>query len=199
MRAGLAPSAAAERVAAIERYYGAARARRIERLLQTSAAEAAHRVILVTQPGRIGTPSLGLCSRSPAPVAREARATGHVTSVAPTILAALGIPVARDLASAPLLDVFRSRRSLAAHPVREVTTYGVRQLTGRSGAGQPLRQGDDRADAVVGLRSLSNFELQTSNFERWWSLWRRLNALEKQVLNQESRPRPPRFEVEVRS
>jgi hypothetical protein len=132
--AGLAPSAAAERVAALERYY-VLLDQAIERLLQSGAASG-RVVFLVTQPGRIGTPSLGLFAASGAGT-REAHASGQVTSVAPTILAALGIPIARDLSGAPMLDVF-APSLLAAHPVREVTTYGTRQLTGRSGTGQPL-------------------------------------------------------------
>ena len=139
----------------------------IERLLQTSAASQ-RIVFLVTQPGRIGTPSLGLFAVSGAG-AREARATGEVTSVAPTILAALGIPVAGDLASAPLLDMF-APSLLAAHPVREVTTYRRSATDRTAGRGSAAGQGDDRADEIARVRAIdqaSNFELQTSN--GWWS------------------------------
>ena len=71
-----------------------------------------------------------------------------MTSVAPTVLFSLGVPVAVDLSSRPTLALF-SRPFLQRHPVRDVTTYGSRRAPGRAGAGAPL----DR-EMIERMRSL---------------------------------------------
>ncbi len=143
--AGLAPSAAAERVASLERYYEVLDDA-IGRLLEASPADK-RLVIVVTQPGRVSSPGDGLLAVSGAPASRD-RSSADVTSVAATILHALGVPIARDLASPPALSLF-SPAFVASHPVREVATYGPRQVTPRAGTGQPL----DR-EMIERMRSL---------------------------------------------
>jgi Type I phosphodiesterase / nucleotide pyrophosphatase len=132
--AGLAPSAAAERVASLERYYEVLDDS-IGRLLDASPADK-RLVIVVTQPGRVTAPGDGLLSVSGAPAGRDL-ASADVTSVAATVLYSLGVPIARDLASSPALSLF-APAFVTSHPVRDVATYGPRQVTPRTGAGQPL-------------------------------------------------------------
>jgi Type I phosphodiesterase / nucleotide pyrophosphatase len=132
--AGLAPSAASERVTALERYYEFLD-EAIGRLLETSRAEG-RIVMLVTQPGRLAAPSHGLLA-----LGGEAAGIGQspatMTAVAPTVLYSLGVPVARDLASPPAMSLF-TPAFVAAHPVRDVASYGPRRTTARPGAGKPL-------------------------------------------------------------
>ena len=132
--AGLAPSAAAERVASLERYYEVLDDA-IGRLLDANPTDK-RLVIVVTQPGRVTTPGDGLLAIS-GPGAGGTGPSAEVTSVAPTVLFALGVPVARDLASPPAINLF-SGDFVASHPVRDVATYGRRQVTPRTGTGQPL-------------------------------------------------------------
>lgn len=130
----LAPSGAAERLAAVEQYYvfldGA-----IGTWLSHDPGPG-RLVMLVTQPGRVAQPTAGLLAVSGDP-ASSTQTTADVTAVAPTVLYALGVPVAGDLASRPVTALF-AQPFVAAHPVREVTTYGPRHPAVRPATGQPL-------------------------------------------------------------
>ena len=140
----LAPSVAADRLAALERYYVF-----LDESLATFLAEAGDRrlVVLVTQPGRVERPGAGLIALS-GQDAGPARVTAPPTGVAPTVLYALGLPIARDLASSPILELF-ARPFAESRPVRQVDTYGARRSTVRTGSGEPL----DR-EMIERMRSL---------------------------------------------
>ena len=126
----LSPSAAADRLAALEQYYT---------FLDTSLGDLTagpageqRLVVLVTQPGRVERPGPGLLALSGGS-AGAGRASATLAAVAPTILHALGIPVARDLASQPAIELF-SRTFADAHPIRMVSSYGARRPASRSGS-----------------------------------------------------------------
>lgn len=141
----LSPSAAADRLAALEHYYTFLD----ESLAGLASARAADRrvVVLVTQPGRVEHPSPGLLALS-GEAAGTTRLSAPVTAVAPTVLHALGIPVAQDLASPAAIQLF-STAFATAHPVRVVATYGTHQSRVRPGSGAPL----DR-EMIERMRSL---------------------------------------------
>ena len=141
----LTPSVAADRLAALERYYVFLD----ESLAAFVSATPGDRrlVVLVTQPGRVERAGPGLVALS-GQDAGSARVTAPLTGVASIILHALGVPIARDLASRPILELF-ARTFADAHPVREVPTYGARRSGVRSGSGAPL----DR-EMIERLRSL---------------------------------------------
>ena len=141
----LSPSAAAYRLAALERYYTFLD----ESLAPLLAGEPAgpRLILLVTQPGRVEHPGAGLLALS-GDSAGSGRTSAALTAVAPTVLHALGVPVAKDLASPPVIQLF-SQVFAAGHPVRDVATYGTHRSTARSGAGAPL----DR-EMIERMRSL---------------------------------------------
>jgi hypothetical protein len=123
--AAIAPSDAADRLSALEAYYAF-----LDETLGAfvGASPASDRTcILVTEPGRVTTASPGLLAVAGTP-ASALHVTATDTSVAATVLYALGVPVARDLASPAITDLFSSTFA-SAHPVREVATYGLRRLT----------------------------------------------------------------------
>jgi hypothetical protein len=146
--AAVSPSVAAERVTAIEAYYEL-----LDRALATLVApsDRDRLVVLVTEPGRVAQPSPGVLALAGASAAslnglNDIRAEG--TSVTATVLYALGVPVASDLASPALTSLFWPD-FVAAHPVRTVATYGARRPTARRGAGHPLDQ-----EMIERMRSL---------------------------------------------
>jgi len=131
----LAPSAMAERVRGIEAYYtflDAALGRWLAR-----APDANRQVVIVMQPGRVQQPSRGLIALSGAGASTTLGAEVVPASVAPTILTALGVPVAADLAGTPIQPLF-SETFQATYPTRTVATYGERRRSGQSRTGQPL-------------------------------------------------------------
>lgn len=81
------------------------------------------------QPGASGQHSEGppgIVILQGSPFARGVRLHGaRLYDVAPTVLAVLGLPLAQDLAGAPLVDAF-SPRFLKSHPPSYVASYGVR-------------------------------------------------------------------------
>jgi type I phosphodiesterase/nucleotide pyrophosphatase len=141
----LSPSAAADRLAALEQYY-VFLDRSLARIVGDGGADG-RSVILVTQPGRVEHAGTGLVSLF-GNIAGTAQVSALPTAVAPTVLHALGVPVARDLASGPLLELF-SRAFADAHPVREVASFGARRSFARTGSGAPL----DR-EMIERMRSL---------------------------------------------
>lgn len=105
-------------------------------------------VVLLTQPGRIASIDHGLMVVRGAPANADVSAEGRAIDIAPTILHALGVPVSRELAGAPVLGVF-SAEFLARFPVRAVDTYGRRASPATLREGQPLDQ-----EMIERLRSL---------------------------------------------
>jgi hypothetical protein len=141
----LSPSEAADRLAALEQYY-VFLDRSLARLVGDGRGDRGA-VILVTQPGRVEHAGTGLVSLF-GNIAGTAQLSASPTVVAPTVLHALGVPVARDLASGPLLELF-TRAFADAHPVREVASFGARRSFARTGSGAPL----DR-EMIERMRSL---------------------------------------------
>jgi hypothetical protein len=141
---GLPPSELSARIASIERYY-----RFLDTILAPLVSPPApdRLTVLVTQPGRVKTSSPGLLAMSGS-LARATEITAPATSVAPTLLHALGVPIATDLASPPLESMF-SPRYLGKYPVRSIATYGTRTPMPRGSGAHALD-----AEMVERLRSL---------------------------------------------
>jgi hypothetical protein len=140
----VSPSALTARLDALRGYY---------RFLDTQLGRVAHPgegelVFLIAQPGRIATITHGLAAVAGAHAASGVDLEGRTTSLAPTILHALGVPVSRELAGRPLVQVF-DESFATRFPVREVETYGRRALPSGLREGQPL----DR-EMIERLRSL---------------------------------------------
>lgn len=145
----LPPSRVAERVGALEMYY-----RFLDGLLANLAfadagPESSDRLIaILAQPGRVATNGEGLLTLSGQVVRRDGRGSVDVTSVAPTLLYALGLPASRELAGHPIADFF-DEAFVARYPVREVDRYGPRLLRPAPRHGQPLDE-----EMIERLRSL---------------------------------------------
>lgn len=146
----LAPSAAAERVRALEGYYTYLDGALAATLL--SQDDPRRLTWLVTQPGRVAgetSTTAGLLAVSGA--AASSTSLPDVLSaetLAPSVLRALGVPIASDLAASSaefvLNDAFRAQFSL-----RTVATYGERRGGTTGGTGKPL----DR-EMIERMRSL---------------------------------------------
>ena len=141
---GLSPSVVAERVASLERYYEFLDAA-IGALLPATPDVT---VILVAEPGRVTTAASGRVAISGGAAGSGDSGSMPPTAVAATILHALGVPVAADLASGPDMGLL-SPAFAATHPVRLVATYGARTATSRPRGGKPL----DR-EMIERMRSL---------------------------------------------
>jgi hypothetical protein len=141
-----ATSVVAARIAAVEAYYGF-----LDRLIGT-LDRGDRTVLLVTQPGRVSTPGPGLMALSGraarADAAQAPRTDAPATAIAPTVLYALGLPVASDLAS-PFARQLFSDAFLAAHAARNIDSYGPRRFTPRVTTGKPLDQ-----EMIERMRSL---------------------------------------------
>jgi hypothetical protein len=140
----LAPSVAAGRLRALRDYYVF-----LDRLLTHVLAAADDELIaVVTEPGRVSAASDGLMGITGRIARPDTQLNGRATDVAPTILHALGLPVSRELAGAPLLelcnDTFRAR-----YPLREVATYGAPAVNMAHRGDKPLDQ-----EMIDRLRSL---------------------------------------------
>jgi hypothetical protein len=105
-------------------------------------------VILLTQPGRITSIDHGLMAARGAVATSQGAGTGQPADVAPTVLHALGVPISRELAGAPLEGLFPAA-FLKRFPVREVESYGRRAAPTPLRTGQPLDQ-----EMIERLRSL---------------------------------------------
>ncbi len=148
--ATLAPAEAADRVRAIEGYYG---------FLDQAIAVVLQRIgdqqtaFLVTQPGRLAAPDAeGLLALSGPGAALGDRAAGEGSFggdiVGATVLRAVGVPVARDLA-ATSVDGLLAQPLVERFPRREVETYGERATRSARGTGRPLDQ-----EMIERMRSL---------------------------------------------
>ncbi len=121
----IAPSEAALRLQALEQYYEFLDALLAPLVGQTPMD--GRLIVLVTEPGRVSQPLSGVLAISGAPAA-STHPSGVNTAVAATILYALGVPVARDLASPAETTLF-APAFVAAHPLRDVSTYGSRRAS----------------------------------------------------------------------
>lgn len=140
---GAPPSAIAARLEAIRHYYLA-----LDRLLAKTLAPGRDEIVaLITTRGRVSGGGQGRVSLRGAGIA-AATLQGASVDVAPTILHALGLPLARDLRGSPMLDVF-NREFAGRYPVRSVETYGAAAAKAKRGRGQPLDQ-----EMIDRLRSL---------------------------------------------
>jgi hypothetical protein len=141
---GLAASMLAVRLDALKAYYSA-----LDRLLAPLLTPAPDELVLVvTEPGRVGGDGGARLSARGATVRSLEIGASAATAVAPTVLYALGIPIGRDLPSAPLLELFDPPFT-ARYPVRFVATYGRPSAAPVSRTGQPLDQ-----EMIDRLRSL---------------------------------------------
>jgi hypothetical protein len=142
---GLAASAAAERIAALERYYVFLDGLVADLLAATPIQ---HRLdVLLMEPGRVGSPVPGSFAMAGASVSRIRRSATR-TVIAPTVLHALGVPVALDMAGLAVADMFDQAFN-HVRPVRTVPTYGSRGPLTRTQTGQAL----DR-EMIERMRSL---------------------------------------------
>lgn len=143
--AALAPSVVAARLEALRDYYIF-----LDRLLTEALMPGeAELVVVVTEPGRVTAAAdglLGIRGRIAATNREELR--GRATDVAPTILHALGVPVSRELAGAPLSALF-GEDFVRRYLIRLVETYGPPSIRSPDRAGQPLDQ-----EMIDRLRSL---------------------------------------------
>ena len=105
------------------------------------------RAFIVTQAGRVLTGQGTLAVLGPG-LRGEGRTQASVLDVAPTILHALGIPIARDLDGGVIEAMFEAQL-LTRHPVRFVATYGLLGGVSAVRGGRPL----DR-EMIDRLRSL---------------------------------------------
>jgi len=144
--AALAPSAMADRIRGLEAYYSFLDAA-LARWLAALPAEN-RQVVLVMQPGRVQQPSPGLLAISGVDAALAQLTDVSPAVVAPTVLTALGVPVASDLAGAAARALF-SEEFQGRHPVRTVATYGERRRSTQPRTGQPLDQ-----EMIERMRSL---------------------------------------------
>ena len=132
------------RLTALERYYG---------FLEAQAGGAVSRwregkrAFIVTQAGRLHEGE-GTLAAIGAGLHAGTRTQGGVLDVAPTILHALGVPIARDL-DGHVLDALFDPGFLTRHPVRSVETYGLLGALSAERSGTPLDQ-----EMIDRLRSL---------------------------------------------
>jgi Type I phosphodiesterase / nucleotide pyrophosphatase len=143
-RPALTASALAARLDAVKGYYSA-----LDRLLAPFLAPATDELVLVvTEPGRVGGDGGARLSARGAGLQPHDGSGSAATVLAPTVLYALGIPMGRDLPSAPLMDLF-SPQFTTRYPVRYVTTYGRPSARRASAGGQALDE-----EMIERLRSL---------------------------------------------
>jgi hypothetical protein len=146
----LAAAAAAERVRALEGYYTFLDGALGRTLMRDS--DPTQLTWLVTQPGRVAG---GATGTSALMAVTGPGAAPHTTSevvaaeaLAPTVLRALGVPVATDLAASSVESLF-AETFTAAFAVRTVPTYGERRVGSAQTSGNPL----DR-EMIERMRSL---------------------------------------------
>jgi hypothetical protein len=121
----------------------------LDRLLQDVTAPAADEMlVVVAEPGRIATITRGAMAVSGKGAAAKVDLEARTIDIAPTLLHILGLPISRELAGRPVLDVL-DREIAARFSVRQVDTYGRRRSPAGLREGQPL----DR-EMIERLRSL---------------------------------------------
>jgi Type I phosphodiesterase / nucleotide pyrophosphatase len=143
-QAGLSPSALASRLEGLQAYYSA-----LDRLLAPLLTPGPGELLmLVTEPGRVGGDGGAMMSVNGSEARFRQGNVSAATAIAPTVLYALGVPVSRDLPSAPLLELFDPGFA-ARYPPRHVATYGRPSPAPAVRSGQPLDQ-----EMIDRLRSL---------------------------------------------
>ena len=145
-------AAAAERLAALEQYYVALDSL-LAPVLQPSPGEI---VFVVTAPGRVQSGSGGLFAAVGGAVnTRLKDGSARSTDVMPTVLHALGIPISRELAGRPAVEMF-SAAFAQRSPVREVSTYGSPAAGRAPRDGATTRSGNDRSAAQPRVCEISD-------------------------------------------
>jgi hypothetical protein len=141
--AALPASTVAARVEALREYYVF-----LDHLLSALLHAGPHElIVVVTEPGRVGTAAEGLMGIE-GEVAGARRVAARQTDVMPTVLHALGIPISRELAGAVSTELF-TPDFLKRYPVRQVGSYGPPALNTRITRGQALD-----SEMIDRLRSL---------------------------------------------
>jgi hypothetical protein len=108
-------------------------------------------LIFVTHPGRVSSAARAAIAVHGWVGANRDAVKGlsaALVDLAPTVLYALGIPAARDLAGRPLIELF-NKGFVERHPVRMVDTYGQPSAARAERGGRPLDE-----EALERLRSL---------------------------------------------
>jgi hypothetical protein len=150
----LAASSMASRVDALAQYYAFLDG------IVGSLLDAARRVVVVTQPGRVQSSGGGVLAVWPGykawvdgdvawpmmPQEVERATPPTAVDVAPTIWFALGLPLSRELAGTPIPELFRRQ---VTEVDRYVPTYGRPHVIPSPAAGRPLDQ-----EMIDRLRSL---------------------------------------------
>jgi hypothetical protein len=134
--ARLAPSAVADHLDGLERYYRFL-ASQIDAIADARGEGV---LVLVTLPGRFVAGVDGSLSIDLGPTTRTSSDPAEVArpeDVAPTLLYALGLPVSRELTGRPLLDLF-PREFVDRWPPREIATYGRRDRPPSRGTARSL-------------------------------------------------------------
>ena len=139
---GAPPSELNVRIAALERYYAF-----LSQLTMDAVGESNGRLFLIAQPGRLHQGPGIMAVKGPG-FETSQRVPGTSLDVAPTILHALGIPMAHDLDGSVLSGLF-TRESLSQYPVRYIATYGQRGAISVARGNEPLDQ-----EMIDRLRSL---------------------------------------------
>ena len=143
--ASASPASVAGRLAALDEYYVL-----LDALLGPAVGVSDDDLlILITSPGRVTEPGPGLLlAHGAATDARLLDDDAQPTDVMPTILQALGVPLSRELAGRPLVELFGADFA-RRYPVRQVSTYGVPSAPRAERRGEPLDQ-----EMIDRLRSL---------------------------------------------
>jgi hypothetical protein len=139
-----APSEVNERLEALRLYYAY-----LDDLVSAGvslAREPDRALFVVTQPGRLHQGAGVFAALGSAIGTTRTKAT--VLDVAPTVLHALGIPVAEDLDGRVVEELF-TPGVLSTYPVRTVGTYGLKGPASTSRTGRPLDE-----EMIERLRSL---------------------------------------------
>jgi predicted AlkP superfamily phosphohydrolase/phosphomutase len=141
----VSPAAAAERLETLDEYYVL-----LDALLSAALGGGGDELLMVlTSPGRVSEMAPGLLLARGTAINRQVRdGAARPIDVTPTILQALGIPISRELAGRPLVELF-SADFARRYPVREVSTYGPPSTDSIERRGQPLDQ-----EMIDRLRSL---------------------------------------------
>lgn len=152
--AGAAQSGVAERVEGLQSYYAF-----LDAAMAPLVEPQPHLIVMVVAlPGRVTTPAEGVVVIAPEmvesvqgdvvirPSAAEPQQVASILDLAPTAWHALGVPLSRELAGRPLVDLFGP--SLRESP-RYVTGYGRPFAAPPARSGQPLDQ-----EMIDRLRSL---------------------------------------------
>jgi hypothetical protein len=141
----LSPSALAERVEALQRYYPY-----LDGLIGRLAGDGDPQrlLVVVTHPGRVSGPGRSVLAFSGHEANGGHEVQAKATDLAPTLLYALGLPVSRELAGRPLQSMFAPAFA-ARYRVRSVDTYGRRLA-------RPVERSDSTLDEemIERLRSL---------------------------------------------